>query len=143
MATRSETRLKALADEARVLAEKTTPLTKVEEKSLDDILRQAKALKAVVEVERGVDGFTGRVSGITPGEETEDGFQAGIGRISGKSLKAAVDGARAGTKAIVQGGSLLVPAERDPEFYGFPTKPQMVTSLIPTKMIESNDFSYL
>jgi HK97 family phage major capsid protein len=114
-------------------------LTKDEQHELEVILDKAKALKR----EKAVDDFTagGRCSDDGTFDDPE--FKIGIGRITGKAIHNAIESRMTRGKAVIEGGSVLVPAARDSELYGDPQQPRFVQDLIPSKLEPSKAVTYL
>ncbi len=159
MASDREVLTKVLA-EARTLSAKAT-LTPVEAKRLDDAVATGKRLQKRLQEIQEIDAFTslfGDASAGAEGTETADGFAPGRGRITGAALKAVWDATSkaggipssndlkvpgVGFKDIDGGSGLLVPAQRDVEEYTLPMKPSLLTAFVPSKLITSNDFTFI
>jgi HK97 family phage major capsid protein len=105
------------------------------------------------------DALDSFASSVGPGGfgKTEDGFEPGLGKITTQAL-ATVWKANAKSGGIPSGNDfrvpgvgfkdvdasgLLVPAARDSEMYGIPAKPAFLHEIAPSKLITSNDFTYL
>ncbi|MDP9336207.1 MAG: phage major capsid protein [Actinomycetota bacterium] len=136
-------------------------MTPVEAKRLDDAVATGKRLQKRLQEIQEIDAFTslfGDASAGAEGTETADGFAPGRGRITGAALKAVWDATSkaggipssndlkvpgVGFKDIDGGSGLLVPAQRDVEEYTLPMKPSLLTAFVPSKLITSNDFTFI
>jgi HK97 family phage major capsid protein len=114
-------------------------LTKAEEQELGVIVDKAKALKR----EKAIDEFTKGGRRNDGDSFTDPDFQVGVGRITGKAIHDAISSRLARGKAVIEGGSVLVPAARDSELYDEPKQPRFVQDLIPAKLEPSKTTTYL
>jgi HK97 family phage major capsid protein len=114
-------------------------LTEAEQHELEVITEKARALKR----DKAIDEFTagGRSSGASDLDDPD--FRIGVGRFTGKAIHNAVESRFARGKAVIEGGSLLVPAARDSELYGKPQQPRFVQDVIPSKIEPSKNVTYL
>lgn len=151
--------LAAVLKTARELNAKAK-LTKTESDQLDAAIEMGKRLAKRIEGLQTMEKFESESFGTRPSDtvEDEDGFAPGLGAITGGSLKAVWNAASkaggipsgndfkvpgVGYKEIVSGGGLLAAPVRDLEDYTLPMKPSLITNIAPSKLIGSNDFTYI
>jgi hypothetical protein len=129
-------------------------LTPAESKRLGEIVAEVEAKRAEFDDDQaltkavldlgaaiGTNGGGGRWP--SSAKDIGDSFTVGAWRHTGAAIHDALKASGFGQKALVATGSLAVEAVRDDEIYADIEAPTYVQDLIPSKLIESNNVTFL
>jgi HK97 family phage major capsid protein len=127
---------------------KKVRLTAAEEQELKVIVQKSREIKQKRGgiTEDDVNKIVSRAKG--PRDDLGDAFadpefKLGVGRFTGKAIYDATKERFARSKAVIESGTMLVPASRDGELYTDPQAPRFVQDLIPSKLEASKTTTYI